>query len=219
MKLPVIVTNFKTYESATGEKALWLAKIHEKIARSTGASIAIAVQIPDIHRISQTVSIPVFSQHVDAVSYGAHTGFILPESVKANGAFGTLLNHSEHRVDSELIGKAIERAKAAGLFVIVCAQEPVEGHRLMSCKPDLVAVEPPELIGGDISVSTARPEIISGAVELIGRERVLVGAGVKNAHDVRIALKLGASGVLLASGITKSLDPESVLQDLVSGLQ
>jgi len=82
----------------------------------------------------------------------------------------------------------------------------------------LVAVEPPELIGGDISVSTAQPEVVSGAVQLIGSNKTLVGAGVKNAEDVKISIELGASGVLLASGVTKAVDPESVLRDLVSGV-
>jgi triosephosphate isomerase (TIM) len=44
----------------------------------------------------------------------------------------------------------------------------------------------------------------------------LVGAGVKNGKDVQIALKLGAKGVLLASGVTKAKDPMAVLLDLAS---
>ena len=84
---------------------------------------------------------------------------------------------------------------------------------------DLIAVEPPELIGGDISVSKAEPEVIERSVQMLGQNRVLVGAGVKNSDDIRIALSLGASGVLLASGVTKAPDPYAVLMDLVSGLK
>jgi triosephosphate isomerase len=83
--------------------------------------------------------------------------------------------------------------------------------------PDLIAVEPPELIGGNISVSTAKPEIISRAYELVG-DKLIVGAGVKNSNDIKIALKLGAKGVLLASGVMKAEDPEAVLKDLASAL-
>jgi len=85
--------------------------------------------------------------------------------------------------------------------------------------PDLIAVEPPELIGGDISVSSAQPDIIRNAAKLIGCNKLLVGAGVKNGKDVRIAIELGARGVLLASGVTKAKDPKAVLMDLVSGLK
>jgi len=56
-------------------------------------------------------------------------------------------------------------------------------------------------------------------VDLIGENKVLVGAGVKDKDDVSIALALGASGVLLASGVTKASDPYSSLLDLASGLK
>lgn len=46
--------------------------------------------------------------------------------------------------------------------------------------------------------------------------RILCGAGVKNGEDVAMAIKLGAEGVLLASGVTKANDIDSVLADLVS---
>jgi triosephosphate isomerase len=39
---------------------------------------------------------------------------------------------------------------------------------------------------------------------------------VKNGEDVAMAIQLGTSGVLLASGVTKVADPVSALADLVS---
>jgi triosephosphate isomerase len=108
-----------------------------------------------------------------------------------------------------------------GLFTVVCAESLDRARAILGfaaiSQPDLIALEPPELIGGDISVSTAQPELISAAVEVVGAGRLLVGAGVKNGMDVAIALRLGASGVLLASGVTKAADPKKVLEDLTSG--
>lgn len=215
---PLIITNFKTYDTATGAKALYLAKIHEKVAKETGVTLAIAVQLADVRLIANAVSIPVFAQHVDAVRYGANTGYVLPEAVKEAGAYGTLLNHSERQISMELLKASIEAAQAAGLVVVACAQNHDEADQVMHMRPEWVAVEPPDLIGGDISVSTAQPELIRRAVDLHGgNSTTLVGAGVKNADDVRIALELGACGVLLASGVTKAADPEAVLRDLVHG--
>jgi triosephosphate isomerase len=214
----MIITNFKTYESATGENAVKLAKIHQEVAKKTGADIRIAVQAVDIARVAKAVKIPVFAEHVDYVDFGGNTGSILPEAVKCAGAEGTLLNHSEKRLDRETLKKTIERCKEIGLTTVVCAATPKEGASFLEFKPDYIAVEPPELIGGDISVSTAKPEIIKNAVKLIGGGKLLVGAGVKNGKDVKIAIKLGAKGVLLASGVTKAKDPKAVLMDLASGL-
>ncbi|QQR83448.1 triose-phosphate isomerase [Candidatus Peregrinibacteria bacterium] len=215
----MIVTNFKTYESATAEAALSLAKIHAEVAQQTGATIQIAVQALDLSEIAQSVSIPVWIQHIDPVDYGSSTGHILPEAAKAHGAVGTILNHSERRLERGVIKATIERAKEVGLAVILCAETPEEGASFLEFDPDFIAIEPPELIGGEVSVSTAQPEIIINAAKLIGSEKLLVGAGVKNGEDVRIAKKLGAKGVLLASGVTKAVDPKAVLLDLASGLQ
>jgi len=215
----MIITNFKTYESATGEAAIALAKIHEEVARETGADIQVVVQAMDLAPIVAAISIPVLAQHIDPVNFGSNTGHILPESVVNAGGVGTILNHSENRLEREVLKASIKRAKEVGLKVIVCAKDPEEGASFLEFEPDLIAVEPPELIGGDISVSTAQPEIIKNAVKLIGGDKLLVGAGVKNGEDVRIAMELGAQGVLLASGITKASDPKTVLLDLVSGLK
>ena len=218
MKLPAIIVNFKVYRQAVGEAAVELAKIHQKVAVETGASIAVCVNALDIERVVSSVSIPVFAQHVDPVSFGSNTGGILPELVKEMGAFGTLLNHAECQVEDEKLRDSIYQAKRVGLFTVVCANTPGRGQEIVEMGPDLVAVEPPELIGGDISISKAEPEIIEKAVELIGPGRTLVGAGVKDSEDVKLALSMGASGVLLASGVTKAEDPYSVLMNLVSGL-
>ncbi len=214
----MIITNFKTYETATSDKAFSLAKIHEEVAKETGADIRVAVQAVDLARISHEVDIPVMAQHIDPVTHGSATGHILPESVQLAGGKGVILNHSERRLKREILEASIKRAKEVGLVTVICAESPEEGASFLEFDPDFIAVEPPELIGGDISVSTSQPEIIEHSAKLIGSEKLLIGAGIKNGEDVRIAKKLGAQGVLLASGVTKAENPKAVLMDLASGL-
>jgi len=87
-------------------------------------------------------------------------------------------------------------------------------------KPDMIAIEPPELIGTGISVSKARPELITKSLKQIRKVnesvRVLCGAGVTTAEDVSKALDLGSEGVLVASAVVKSKDPGAVLQSMAS---
>ena len=219
MNNSIIIVNFKSYAEASGENALNLAKICDKVAKELNADIRVAVDAADIRMISREVSIPVYAQHVDEVEPGAHTGYILPEEVKEAGATGTILNHSEHRLRMDVLEKSIERAKQCELITVVCANDASIGKAVNAFNPDFVAVEPPELIGGDISVSSAQPELIKeSAVKVAegGSGKLLVGAGVHNGQDVRTSLELGAVGVLLASGVAKSKDPEKVLRDLLS---
>jgi len=218
MQIPTIIVNFKAYESAIGEKALDLAKVHDEIAIKTGISLAVCVQPSDIYRISKEVSIPVFSQHVDFVTYGSHTGYILPEAVKEAGAYGTLLNHAEHQLKFDVLEASIARAKDVGLVTCVCANTPEAALEISKFSPDFIALEPPELIGGDVSISSAKPEIITQAVSIVGDIKLLVGAGVKSSQDIKKSIELGASGVLLASGVTKAESPRDVLSDLANAL-
>ncbi len=222
-----IVVNFKTYEQATGKRAIYLALACDKVARELSANIVVAVQATDIKTIVDKVEIPVFAQHIDPVNYGSATGWVLPEAVVEAGAVGTLISHSERKLSIEEIKIRLVRAKEVGLAQIVCSGKKtgeetiIETKAICALKPDYIAAEPPELIGGDVSVTT-RPELVEGVVsavcEIDANVGVLTGAGVKTGQDVADAIRLGTLGVLLASGVTKAADPEAVLRDLAKGL-
>lgn len=216
LKIPLWITNFKNYEQSTGQNAVKLAKIHEKVAQETGASIGIAVSPVDIYRVSQAVSIPVFSQHVDLADYGKHTGSILPQLIKKSGGVGTLINHSEKRIEKEILKNTVSVAQKSGLIRVVCAETPEEVEYHTESDPDFIAFEPPELIGSTTaSVSSENPESITKSVELSRGIPILVGAGVNSIEDVKTALKLGAKGFLVATAIVKSEDPEKALREFV----
>lgn len=216
LSAPIILVNFKTYKQGIAENALTLAQIVDDVQDETDVSLGICVSAVDIARLTDAVSIPVFGQNFDGFKPGAYTGAILPEDLLAVGAAGSLLNHSEFRRSKADIRECIKVAKSLNFKVICCAKSPEEGLELAVFGADLIAVEPPELIGGDVSVSQAQPEVIRKSVELIGGERLLVGAGIKTAEDLKIALEMGAAGVLIASGVVKAKDPRRVLADLVN---
>ena len=109
-----------------------------------------------------------------------------------------------------------------GFDVCACAADIEEARALSALCPNFVAVEPPELIGGEVSVTSADPAVVSGTAEAVREVSegvgVLCGAGVKTGLDVSKAIGLGTSGVLLASGVTMAEDPVAALGDLVSQL-
>lgn len=222
MNFPVIVVNFKTYAQATGALGVALAKQIEEAVKEKDGKVILAVQAADIRLIAQSVSLPVFAQHIDEVQPGSHTGWTLAEAVKEAGAVGTLISHSEHRLATNAIELRLERAMEAGLETIVCARTAQKAKKVASLdfKPTAIAVEPPELIGRGISVSKARPELITDAVKQvhkISKIPVLCGAGIKSGKDVEKALKLGAVGVLLASGVAKAQNPKAAMLEIIGG--
>ncbi len=219
MKKYILLINTKAYGQGIGRHALRLAQICRRLSRTSMAEIILSVQPPDIAPVSKIT--PTFAQHIDAVRPGAHTGHILPEAVKAAGASGTLINHSERRLNLHEIGERIKRARENKLTTVCCAPYTVMVSRIAAMKPDYIAVEPPELIGTGVSVSQAKPHVIGRSVEIARRanprNRVLCGAGISTGEDVSRALELGTCGVLVASSVIKSPRPERAVKELLKG--
>jgi triosephosphate isomerase len=222
INLPVIILNFKNYIETTGKKGLELAIIAEKVAKEQEAEIIVCPQTADIRLISSNVEIPIFAQHVDSNDPGSHTGNNLMETLIESGANGSLVNHSEHRLKLSDIEKIVTKANKNNFFTCVCSNNIQTSKAISALSPDACAMEPPELIGSGVSVTT-RPDLVKKTISTIKNinEEVypLVGAGVTTASDIVEALRLGAKGVLLASGFVKASDPKKVLQEMANALK
>ncbi len=214
---PLVLVNLKAYTEAIGNKAEELARTAATVMADTGVCIGLAPQYTEIRQLSR-FEIPVFSQHIDPIQPGSFTGHVLPEAIAAAGAVGTILNHSEQQLRLSDIELSVERAKAAGLASVVCANSTKVAVSAASLDPEMVAIEPPELIGSGIAVSKAKPEIVFDSVEAIRKVNpnvtVLCGAGISSGSDVSAAIKLGSSGVLVASGVVKAPDWRKILLEL-----
>ncbi len=218
MNLPVLVINFKAYGESTGKRAIEIARYAENVSFELGVEIVVAPSFVDLVKVKENVTIPVFAQHVDSVSPGSYTGKITIENLKDWEIDGVIINHSENQVNISHIDYVIKKAKEMNMKTLVCAINDEISSSIAYLSPDFIAIEPPELIGGNISVSTARPELIKNGVEKIKKINknviVLTGAGIKNGTDVKMAIELGSQGVLVASGITKAKDPLSAIKEL-----
>ena len=174
----------------------------------------------------------ILSQHTDDVGDGSTTGHIAAAAVKAAGADGSLVNHSECRVPAGRRRGAVERLRTAGLVSVVCAATLSEAAAVAGMAPDYVAIEPPSLIGTGRAISKVRPGLITKATEAVklgaaasGRRakrsprapRLLCGAGISSAEDVRLAADLGSAGVLVASGIVKAADRAAAIDSFRRG--
>lgn len=220
--LPQIIVNAKAYPEVTGAKAaLALAKACAKVAGDV--PVALAPPLADLATVAQSrIKLSLYGQHCDAHEPGAATGWVTAEALQAAGAAGSLLNHAEHKVPHAQVQATVARLHASSLTSVVCADSLTEVRALAAFKPRMLAIEPPQLIGGDVSVTSAEPAIIRDAVAAVRaispKTKVLCGAGVKTGDDVAMAVRLGAHGVLLASGVVKAKDPLAALRDLASGL-
>jgi len=211
-----VLVNLKAYPC----DPVAVSRAARDVADDSGVRVAVAPQAADLRAVAET-GVETWAQHVSPVEHGSHTGSTLAERVADAGAEGTLLNHSEKRLKLADIDAGLDAAERAGLETVVCANNPGQVGAVAELGPDAVAVEPPELIGTGTPVSQADPDVVRDAVDAAEGTDVDVycGAGISTGDDVIAARDLGASGVLLASGVAKADDPEAALRDLVSGLR
>lgn len=197
----MIVVNFKAYEQATGEKAVNLAQICKQIADASGIRIVAVPQLADIPACA-AVGIECWTQKYEP---------------QVKGNVGTLLNHSDHRIDRPTLDRTL--LELVGIEICICAASAKEAINLSDAGVDYVAFEPPDLIGNrDKSVSSERPEEIQEIVNSV-RCPVLVGAGIHSAADVKASLAFGAKGILVATDIVLAQDPQKELRELAAAFK
>ncbi len=223
LRVPIIIVNLKTYDRTRGEGALRVARQLDRVANETGVPFAVAPNAFDVRLLASETSLPMLAQSVDAVPEGSHTGHLTPEAARDAGAVGSLVNHSEHRLKLADIEHVVDRLRGCEMDSVVCTNNAAVSRAAAAVHPTFVAVEPPELIGGHVSVTTADPGVVSSSVDLVRSVapdvRVLCGAGVKTGVDVAKAIELGTDGVLLASGVALADDVVTVARDLAAGVR
>ncbi len=232
MQEPILIINYKNYAEIQGERCLALARQIEDVARELCLenNIAIAPPTPALALVSACVDkITVIAQHVDDANEGNTTGYVTAEMLRSFNIRGSLVNHSEHRLDFNTIKSILNRLRSLNMLSIVCANTPEEVKTLALLNPDYIAIEPPELIGTGNAVSKSKPEVIVKAVEALNatvssnnnysiNTRVICGAGIVDASDVTTAFKLGSKGVLVASGVVKAKDWRTKIYELANAL-
>ncbi len=218
----ILAVNMKVYESAFGAKARELARRASIIqGKYNNVEIILIAPVINASAIAEVYE-NTYIQHVDDVGYGAYTGYIPVESVRREGVKGILVNHSEHKVTYRHLLAVVESARSNGLRILACGDTPEEVAGIAHVNPDMIAVEPPELIGTGIPVSKAKPEVITRALKALESVDpsipLLAGAGISTPHDAIRSLELGSKGVLVASAIMKAKEPWVKLEEFAESM-
>lgn len=221
MDFPNIIVNLKAYPQSIGKSSVQISKDILEAGEEKGVGVGVSPQYADLFRVTSQVDVPVYAQHVDPLEPGRGTGSLLPEAAKEAGVVGSLVNHSEKQLEPEKIEEIVNRLDELDLVSVVCAEDVEMAGKVAAFGPDIVAVEPPELIGTGRSVSQVKPDVIEETVEEVhGVDpdvKVLCGAGVSTGEDVKIALELGARGILIASAVVKADSPKEAMLELAEG--
>lgn len=214
----MLIINFKTYREATGKNGLIIAQIAEKISEQTGVNIIVVPQPTDIYQIKRATGIEVWAQYLDPIDPDRHTGFISPYALQQAGATGVLINHSEKRLTLGEIEKRVKYAKKYGLTTLVLTDSAEEAEKINLMGPDYIGYEKEELIAGDVPIIEVEGPNIENVLDKIDRP-LIIGSGIKEKDDITESLKIGAKGVILASGVVKSKDTEEKMLELAKAFK
>ncbi|MDQ4072768.1 MAG: triose-phosphate isomerase [Thermoproteota archaeon] len=221
-KNKTLIINLKNYLETSGESTIKIAKESEKVRDKTNVEIVIAPPQPSLALLAKNTSLKVIAQHVDTKNYGSTTGFYVPEIVKNVGGSGAIINHSEHEISIDQMKESIDRLRELNLISYLCVKTVNDLKKVLKFNPDYIAIEPSELIGTSQSISMTKPFLISNSKETLIKEnsnaQLICGAGISKAEDVRTAIELGASGILVASAITKASNWYNKILELATAL-
>jgi triosephosphate isomerase len=202
------IINLKNYIETAGDNTLRIVKDAEMVSEKLDVEIIISPPQPSLALIAKQTKLKVISQHIDLKKHGASTGFYIAEIIEKVGAIGSLINHSEHGIKTEEIKQSIEKLKEVKLLSFVCVKSLEELKVILKFEPDFIAIEPPELIGTQKSISSEKPYLIQKSNELIKQEnngsKLICGAGINKSEDIKTAVENGASGILVSSSITRA---------------
>ena len=215
-----LIINLKNYLETAGDNTIKIVKEAEKVSEKVDVEIIISPPQPSLALITKQTSLKIISQHVDLKKTGSTTGFYIPEIIEKIGAKGSLINHSEHEINIDEIKQLIEKLKVLKLISIVCVKTIEELIKILGFEPDYIAIEPPELIGTQKSISSEKPYLIRKCSEILKNDnqksKLICGAGINRKEDIKIALENGASGMLVSSSITKANDWYNKIFELAS---
>lgn len=204
-----------------GNDVVELAKIADAAAAKYDVDIIFTSPFLDLAAVVRcTERILVFAPHMDCICPGRGTADILPESLKAVGAVGVQLNHSERPVSLSVLKKTIDRASEVGLATMVCADSILEARMIASLQPDILVAEPTECIGtgrpGDLSYVQATLDIIRSVDPRI---LVLQAAGINGWQDVYRVIRAGADATGSSSAIAKAADRKAMVEEMVRAVR
>ena len=178
-----------------GERAVELGRVAQAASEETGVSVIYTPQLTDLALVS-------------------------PEAVKAAGARCVMLNHAERPMTLENLCKAVGRAREIGLMSVVCASSCAEAAMLAELNPDILVVEPTELIGTGVTSDVELVRASTEAVKRVNPEiQVLQGAGISTPEDVYRTIFAGADATGSSSAICKAEDPAKMLREMLLAAQ
>lgn len=203
-----------------GDTVLKLAKIADAMAKKYDIDVLFTTPYADIRSVAQnTENLIIIAPYMDTLRPGRGMASVLPESLKAAGAHGVVVNHCEKPMSLSQIKETIARAKELDFLVFACADTIEEAEALAHLHPDIINPEPSELIGGNKSGAVSDMSFVKRTIKAVKAidPSILVeqAAGITNGNQVYDFIMAGSEGAGAASGIMNAKYPAAMIEEMI----
>lgn len=201
-----------------GDAILDLALIAQRASRRHHVQVIFTTPFADIRRVAQEAEdLIVFAPHMDDIPLGRGLASILPESVKAAGADGVMLNHVERPLTYATIASTLKRAADLEMLSLVLTDSIVEAKAAALLHPDIITAEPSELIGTGKATKDLGyiQQSISVIREVSPSTYVLIGAGISCGDDVYSVIHEGADASGSSRAVALAADQEALVNEML----
>lgn len=200
-----------------GDEVLELALIAEEASKKHEVQVIFTTPFPDIRRVAKaTERLIIFAPSMDDIPVGRGLANILPESVRAAGADGVMLNHVEKQLSYLTLKNTVERANSLNMLSLICTDSTVEAKAAALLAPTVITAEPNDLIG---TGKTSDLSYVHTSVEAIRSVNpdiyVLIGAGISCGQDVYNVIKAGADASGSSSAVACAGDKRAVVNEML----
>ena len=217
IRTPFFELGVKNY--VYGDTVLEYELAAERAAEKYDIDVLMTCPVVDIRRVREnTERLIIFAPYMDTLRPGRGQADILPESIKAAGAQGVIVNHCEKPMSLPQIRATIERARELDMLVFACADSVAEAKAVAQLHPDILNPEPSELIGntdGKVSDMSYVREVTQAIREIYDDILVEQAAGITNGQQIYEFLMAGSEGAGAASGVCRADDPVAMIDEMV----
>lgn len=215
LRAPFFEVGVKNY--IYGDEVLKLAQAADAASIKYDIDVIFLTPYTDIRRVCENTSrLIVFAPYMDVLRPGRGIADVLPESIKAAGAKGVVLNHCERPMTLAAIRETIARANELDLISFACANTLEEAKAIAQLHPDIINPEPTELIGtGAVSDMDYVQQSINAVKSIDPHILVEQAAGISAGKQVYDMIYAGADAAGAASGIVCSHSPNTVMTEMI----
>jgi triosephosphate isomerase (TIM) len=215
LRTPFFETSVKNY--IYGDAVLEYAKAADGAAIEFDVDVLFVAPYTEIRRVREITSrLIVLAPFMDPIYPGRGIADVLPEALKAAGAQGVVLNHSEKPLTLGILRKTIDRANELDMLSFVCADTVSEAQAIAHLHPDILNPEPTELIGtGSVSDMKYVQEVIRAVKAIDACILVEQAAGISTSQQVYDFILAGSDAAGAASGILNSDNPKALVREMI----